>query len=71
MNSSPRPIFVSPAAPLSHSLSLGARPDLLPPALVVWGLAGAFRFFQRSFRYEVRWMLGWVFTGGWGSHNSF
>jgi len=29
--------------PLSPSLSQGAHPALLPPALVVWGLAGAFR----------------------------
>lgn len=29
-----------------------------PPALVVWGLAGAFRFFRRSLEVKWRWMLG-------------
>ena len=37
----------SAAAPLAFTLQ-GARPDLTPPALVVWGVAGAFRLNQRS-----------------------
>jgi hypothetical protein len=53
MNSSSPPSFTFPAAPIG-SLIQGARPDLLPPALVVWGLAGAFRLFQmRCFLLSV------------------
>jgi len=35
-----------------------------PPALVVWGLAGAFRLFRRALGAKWGWMLGWVVGSG-------
>ncbi|MBE0524443.1 MAG: hypothetical protein IBX40_08965 [Methanosarcinales archaeon] len=50
--------------PFSTSLCPGALHDLPPPALVVWGMAGAFRLLQQVLGVKWRWMLGWVVAGG-------
>ena len=39
--------------PVSPSLDPGARSDLTSPGLVLWGLAGAFRF-NRRFGGDVK-----------------
>ena len=55
--------FSIPAAPFGSLIS-GARPELTPPALVVWGLAGAFRFFWRALGAMWGLMLGgWLKVG--------
>jgi len=49
--------FSIPAAPFG-SLIPGARLDLTPPALVVWGVAGAFRLNPRFGVCEIRCYAG-------------
>ncbi|MCL7414530.1 MAG: hypothetical protein M8349_00495 [ANME-2 cluster archaeon] len=46
--------------------SSGCPSRYAPPALVVWVLAGAFRFFLRALGAKWGWMPGWVVGGGGG-----
>ena len=42
----------------------GARSDLIPPGLVVWGVAGPFRLIQRALGAKWGLMLGGGAGGG-------
>ena len=61
MNSSPPPSPCSPAPSFLHSTQVPHRSA--PPALVVWGLAGAFRLLRRALGAKWGWMLGWGVAG--------